>query len=596
MPLDFLSVPERTRYESVPSIILEADLRQHFYLTHADRLVVLTLRGETNRLAVALQIGLLRLMGILPDNWWNQLPLDVVEFVARQLRTEAVHLADYGHRQQTRSNHFTLVIKHLGFRRWEPLDVTWLEPWLLERALEHDGERVLLAMTVQKLHQQRLVRPAILVLERLVGSINEQAHLETYRRLSPLLSDELKARLDGLLTPDKDLTITRHRWLVQAATGSNPAAIRTVLDKLKYLREFGVPAWRSDSMAANRQKRLSMIARHRSNRHLERLPAHKRYPILVAFLRESLLTLTDEVVAMFDAFWEYNLAKARREYEQYQQEVAAAKDTALQTLGGAVKVVLDEAGTPADQVRPAIYQTIPRDKLLLSWQAVEALLHPTRHSKLSFLAKRYGFFKQFTPYLLGQIVFQHGFTGDDFDKALDLVIELQQGSRRKLPPTPPSNFIKPLWRKFAYNIETGWDRAAYELSVLATLRDRLRSGDVFVEPSYEYGNLNSYLMPPTEWALRREELCRQLNLPPLPIDRLNQRVTELETLLAPMQKLLEAGGDLRLEDGHLVLTRLTAEEVPPAVKALQEEINRRMPAVDLTDILVEVDNWVGFTH
>ena len=31
-------------------------------------------------------------------------------------------------------------------------------------------------------------------------------------------------------------------------------------------------------------------------------------------------------------------------------------------------------------------------------------------------------------------------------------------------------------------------------------------------------------------------------------------------------------------------------------KALQEEINRRLPAVDLTDILVEVDNWVGFTQ
>ncbi|GAB3753335.1 hypothetical protein GCM10028817_18920 [Spirosoma pomorum] len=50
-----------------------------------------------------------------------------------------------------------------------------------------------------------------------------------------------------------------------------------------------------------------------------------------------------------------------------------------------------------------------------------------------------------------------------------------------------------------------------------------------------------------------------------------------------------------MEDGHLVLTRLTAEEVPSAVKALQEEINRRMPAVDLTDILVEVGGQlVGF--
>ena len=233
---------------------------------------------------------------------------------------------------------------------------------------------------------------------------------------------------------------------------------------------------------------------------------------------------------------------------------------------------------------------------MLAWQAVEALLYPTRHSKLGFLTKRYGFFKQFSPYLLSQVSFQHGFTGDDFDKALELVIELQQGTRRKLPAAPPSNFIKPVWRKFAYNAETGWDRAGYELSVLATLRDRLRSGDVFVEPSYEYGNLNSYLMPLAEWTLRREELCRQLNLPLVTTDRLKGRIAELEALLTPMQALLKTGGDLRLEEGHLVLTRLTAEEIPPAAKALQEEINRRLPAVDLTDILVEVDNWVGFTQ
>ena len=45
--------------------------------------------------------------------------------------------------------------------------MTGLEFWLLERALGHDQERLLLAMTVQKLQQQRLVRPAIAVLERL---------------------------------------------------------------------------------------------------------------------------------------------------------------------------------------------------------------------------------------------------------------------------------------------------------------------------------------------------------------------------------------------------------------------------------------------
>lgn len=58
---------------------------------------------------------------------------------------------------------------HVGYRKWEPMDAVWLEPWLLERALEHDEERVLLPMTCLKLRQERIVRPAISTLERLVG-------------------------------------------------------------------------------------------------------------------------------------------------------------------------------------------------------------------------------------------------------------------------------------------------------------------------------------------------------------------------------------------------------------------------------------------
>lgn len=69
------------------------------------------------------------------------------------------------------------------------------------------------------------------------------------------------------------------------------------------------------------------------------------------------------------------------------------------------------------QVRTIVYEHIPRADLLLAWEAVQSLLYPTRHSHLTFLSKRYGLFKQFTPYLLEQITFQQGFTGDDFGAA-----------------------------------------------------------------------------------------------------------------------------------------------------------------------------------
>jgi TnpA family transposase len=597
MPQDFLTTPERLRYQTVPASLLEADIRQHFHLTEADRAFLTLFRGAANRLGLALQVGVLRLMGFLPEAWASQLPPEAVAFVATQLATEVTHLADYGARQQTRSDHFLAVLRHLEYRKWEPLDAAWLEPWLVERALEHDGDRVLLAMTCQKLHQARIARPAIGTLERLVGGISDLATQETYRRLAPLLTEAVCQQLDALLVPETGRQLTRHRWLVQPATVSNPAAIVTALDKLRYLDGLGVASWDVSSLHPNRQKRLALLASSRSNRHLERLPAAKRYPVLVAFVRESYLTLTDEVLSMVDAFWEQSLAKARRAHDQYQQQIVAAKDTALRTLAQAVAIVLDEDQTPAGQVRPSIYAQVPREDLVLAWEAVQTMLYPTRHSHLSFLAKRYPLFKQFTPRLLEQLGFRQGFAGDDFGAALQLVSELQAGRRRKLPAQAPTGFLKPTWRKFVLGdqLSPEQQRPAYELAVLATLRDRLRSGDVYVAPSHRYADLNSYLIPPAEWEQARPELCAQLGLPPVTTDRLTERVQELSDLLGPMKSLLDAGGDVRLEAGELVVTLPAAEEVPAGAKALQQEIGRRLPAVDLTDILVEVNAWLGFT-
>lgn len=132
--------------------------------------------------------------------------------------------------------------------------------------------------------------------------MNELAHRETYRRLMHLLPPEMCQQLDALLLPHNSLKITTLWWLTQPATLNNPAEIMETLAKLAYLRMLNVTSWLTDSLHPNRQKRFAKLARIRSNYHLERLPAYKRYPILVAFLRESLLTLTDDVLSMYDAF------------------------------------------------------------------------------------------------------------------------------------------------------------------------------------------------------------------------------------------------------------------------------------------------------
>lgn len=297
MIIPFLTAPEHQGYQQVPATLSETDVRQHFYLTQADLAAVSQQRRDSNRLGWAVQLGLVRLMGYLPEDWPQQVPRPLVQFVGQQLGTAPEALATYGERAATRSEHLQQVLTYLGFRKWQPLDGPGLEAWLLERALEHDQPRLLLQAACQKLRQDRLLRPAISVLEHLVSQALLQTDAATYQRLAPLLTLTVEAQLDALLLLDPALRVTPHRWLCQPATANTPAAINQALAKLTYLSELGISIWDTVGLNANRRKRLAHQTRHRTSQVLSRYAPAKRYPLL-ALVKSLVQKLSEQLSNM----------------------------------------------------------------------------------------------------------------------------------------------------------------------------------------------------------------------------------------------------------------------------------------------------------
>ena len=137
-------------------------------------------------------------------------------------------------------------------------------------------------------------------LERVVARAREIAHAETFRRLEPLLTPEVRDKLDAVLVPDPSTGRTRLAWLQSEATAITPSAILFEIGKLTALRAIGAHGWKLDALAPNRRRLLSRIGQRASNQALQRMPPERRYPILLAFLHQALDVITDELVDLFD--------------------------------------------------------------------------------------------------------------------------------------------------------------------------------------------------------------------------------------------------------------------------------------------------------
>jgi hypothetical protein len=388
MPIGFLTDAERAQLNRFPDEIPHDDLSAFFTLTDGDIQEIDRQRGDPNRLGFALQLCALRYLGFAPDELGTA-PAPAIHFVAHQLGLTPEALQTYGHRLHTRTDHLRRAQAHLGFRKAAPADLNALAQWLLQRALEHDKPTLLLALACEQLRREHIVRPGITRLEQLVATARHQAQEETYRRLLPLLTPSRRSWLDALLQPEASIgSRTPLTWLRGTATAATAPQIRTTLEKIEFLQHTGVADWDLSLLNPNRIKFLAQIGRKATNQSLQRTPIRRRYPILIAFLKQALLMLTDEVVEMFDqCLWDCH-TDAKKDLEEFQQRMASATNEKLRLFRNLGQVLLDPSVEDV-AVRAVSFQRVPADLLRTALEETDRLIRPRSDAYVDYFGNRY---------------------------------------------------------------------------------------------------------------------------------------------------------------------------------------------------------------
>ena len=601
MPVDLLTDAERERLSGFPKEVSAEDMYAFFSLTGPDRAVIPANSAPANRLGFVLALCAVRYLGFCPDDL-SSCPENALWYVSGQLGLSPEVLAGYPEREQTKTDHLGRIYAHLGYRRPTAGDLRNLFRWLVDRALEHDDPSLLVRLAAEKLKAERIVRPRVSRLERMVAAARERTDVETYRALSGILSVRMRAKLDELLEVDPSLSPargparTRHSWLKEGSTSNTPKAISNQLEKLSYLRELGADGFDVSGVNPNRCRFLAGLGRRYTNQALKRLVPERRYSILVAFLSEAHAELTDETIDLFDACLAHADARARRELEEFRKNAARATNEKVALFRDMALVLLDPT-VEDDAVRRSIHEKVGLPgRLLEAVEEAERLMRPPDDNHLDFFAARYPYVRKFAPRFVSALRFHSNRPDDPLLKAVEELRACDAEGRRVVPDGAPVGFVPTRWLPHVVDANGRIERRYWELCLFWELRGALRSGDVWVEGARRYLDPQSFLITEERWPSLRAEVGLQTGTPPSGAEHLDSLRQEMDEVLGRLRRAASRGATVKVQEGKLLFDRDPSEDLPRSAIELGEEISARLPKIELTDLLVEADGWTRFSR
>jgi len=448
---------------------------------------------------------------------------------------------------------------------------------LAELAQQTDRGIVLAEALVAMLRQPRIILPALAVIERVCSEALTRGTRQVYEALSALLSDHHRHALDGLLTTREGTKGSGLIWLRQPPGPPKPRHVLAHLERLKNVRELGLPDGVEHAIHQNRLLQLAREGGQMTAQHLRDLAPARRDATLVAVALDTRATLIDEIIDLHDRFMGTLFSKATRHHaDRFQQSGKAINDKVR--LYSRIGRALLEAKQSGSDPFAAIAVIIPWDVFSASINEAETLAQPEDFDFLALVGDGFNQLRRYTPTLLEALTMQAAPAARELLAGIDVLQGMNERQARTVPDDAPTSFVRKRWESLVHTPD-GLDRRFYELCVLSELKNALRSGDIWVQGSRQFKDFEAYLLPTPRFTVQREQKELGLAVETDCERSLKARLAVLERELATVERLAaahELPDAAMTSSGRLKITPLD-NAVPDEAEALMQHASSLLP-------------------
>lgn len=566
-------------------------------LSDQDRLTIQKCRGEHNRLGFAYQLMFAKVFNRFP----NQIPLEIqpqiLTFAVLQLGIESELINAYQKRQQTISEHQQQIRIYLNLANFDKEAIIKVSEFLFIEAQRIEHTCILLAKAEQFLKEQCILQPAQDTLERLIITQRQKARQFIYDKILTYLTEIQCQALDSLLKID-EARVSLLQQLKQPPAQPSPKALIALTKKLELIEAIGIEKVDTHWLNNNYQRTLTKYVLRCSAKRLRDLQTSYRYTALVCFLKQISLDTIDQIIDMHNKLMlkVYNRADMQMD-EAIRKQRKHFKEGQL-LLDKIAGLILDNA-IEDSQLRENIFNYVKRETLEQHLLNSKDWLTGKFSHVFHLVVERFSYLRQFSPALIAHLQFEaKGERATHLLKAIELLHQMNQEQKRKLPDDAPIEFIPKKLRSLV-KPQGVLDKPAWECALLTSIRDEIKVGNLTVKDSKRFGNFDNFFMPEAQWQQERAAFFKRAGLPENSkdvkaylTDRLNQA---FDKFLATEPHNNYA----KVENGKWVLSVDPAEslsvEEEKSLDTLKAWLKKHMRPIKLPQLLIEVDNDLNFT-